>query len=384
MAPVVCVLGTRPEAVKMAPVVHALRRGGVPVRVLSTGQHRELLRQVLPWLSLEVDAELGLMRPGESLGEQLGRMVHALDQVLARWQPRAVLVQGDTTTAWAAALVSFYRQISLGHVEAGLRTGWLAEPFPEEFHRRGIALAARWHFAPTPQARENLLAEGVPPQRIFITGNTVIDTLRQLDLQRLPDPLGLGDDEPLVLVTLHRREQLQRRLEEVIRAARRLLEQEPQAVIAWVGHPHPGIQQRLQQQLPAHPRLFHLEPLEYPVFLGLLARARVVWTDSGGVQEEAAALGRPCLVLRNRTERTEGLTCGAALLVGTRPEPLLEQTRQLLHDPQRWRQMAAAPCPYGDGRAAERIAAVVRAELGDDAEHSLAENPSPAPESTTQ
>ncbi len=363
MAHVVCVLGTRPEAVKMAPVVHALRRGGVPVQVLSTGQHRELLQQVLPWLSLEVDSELGLMSPGESLGSQLGRMIHALDQVLARWQPAAVLVQGDTTTAWATAQVCFYRQIPLGHVEAGLRTGALAEPFPEEFHRRGIALAARWHFAPTSQARENLLAEGVPAECIFVTGNTVIDALRQMDLAQLPDPLGLGEDEPLVLVTLHRREQLRRRLDETIRAVRRLLDQEPQAVLAWVGHPHPGIQQRLQQQLPAHPRLFRLEPLEYPVFLGLLARARVVWTDSGGVQEEAAALGRPCLVLRNRTERTEGLTSGAARLVGTCPKSLLEQTRPLLHDPHKWQQMAAAPCPYGDGRAAERIAEVLRAEL---------------------
>ncbi len=364
MVLIACVLGTRPEAVKMAPVVHALRRSGwAETKVLSTGQHRELLRQVLPWLALETDADLRLMSPGEPLGSQLGRMVHALDQTLERWQPDAVLVQGDTTTAWAAAQACFYRRIPLGHVEAGLRTGSLEEPFPEEFHRRGISLAARWHFVPTPQARENLLAEGVPPERIYLTGNPVVDALQQVVPSGLPDPLGLDDSTPLVLVTLHRREELMPRLDQAAQAAQALLACEPQAVLAWVGHPHPGIIQRLQRRLPAHPRLFRLEPLEYPVFLGLLARARVVWTDSGGVQEEAAALGRPCLVLRNRTERVEGVTGGAARLVGTRPELLLEQTRRLLHDGRCWRQMASAGCPYGDGRAAERIAGVLRSEL---------------------
>ena len=364
MARLVCVLGTRPEAVKMAPVVHALRRRSwAEVLVLSTGQHRRLLDEVLPWLHLAPDADLALMHPGAGLAEQLGRMVQELDHLFRLWRPDAILVQGDTTTAWAAAQASFYRQIALGHIEAGLRTGTLAQPFPEEFHRRAVALVARWHFAPTPQSRANLLAEGVPPQRIFLTGNTVIDALQRFVPDQLPDLLGLSRTIPLVLITLHRREQLQQRVVQVAQAARKLLARCPQAVVAWIEHPHPGIAERVNETLPVHPRLFRLPSLEYPVFLGLLARCRVVWTDSGGVQEEAAALRRPCLVLRDRTERTEGLQSGAAQLAGCNPETLLALTGRLLEAPLPGQAGRGGPCPYGDGRAAERIADVLEAEL---------------------
>jgi UDP-N-acetylglucosamine 2-epimerase (non-hydrolysing) len=364
MKTILSVVGTRPEAVKMAPVVQALARApGVRARLAAAAQHRELLDGALAAFGLAADADLGLMRPGQSLAGLTARAVEALDGLYEAEAPDLVLVQGDTTTAFCAALAAFYRRVPVGHVEAGLRTGDLAAPWPEEANRVLTARLATLHFAPTAGARENLLREGVAPGRAFVTGNTGVDALF-LTLGRLrdrpdpgPPPPWQRPGSPVVLITAHRRENLGDRLAALCGAIAELAGRFPSAQFVYPMHPNPGVRAAVRAVLGARPAAnVHLvEPLEYPQFVALMAASALILTDSGGVQEEAPSLGTPVLVLRDATERPEALAAGTARLVGTDPERIVREATTLLADPAALAGMARRHNPYGDGHAAGRI-----------------------------
>ncbi len=365
MPQVVCVLGTRPEAIKLAPVILRLREAGwAQVRVVHTGQHRHLADEVLELFGIVPEVDLDLIGTSGSLGQKFSRAVEQLDHLWARWNPDAVLVQGDTLSALAGGLSAFYRRICVGHVEAGLRTGCPEEPFPEEFHRRALAPLATWHFAPTPQAARNLLREGIPAQRIFLTGNPGIDAMQQVLAGPVPQVVDLPPGVPLVVITMHRREATPERVAQVAQAVVQLVEEHSQAVVAWVLHPRPPVAQAVRSLVPSHPRVLLLPPLEYPAFLGLLVRAWVVWTDSGGVQEETATLGVPCMVLRPQTERSEILLAHQARVLDADPEKLLRCTLHHFQQSPPRANCSVQRSPFGDGKAAERIARVLRRRLG--------------------
>lgn len=362
---VVAVLGTRPDAIKLGPVVAALRR--VPREfhclVAATGQHRELLDQVLGELDIDVDVDLGLMRHDQQPAELLSRALAGLDGIVARVRPSLVLVQGDTSTALAGALASFYRRVPVGHVEAGLRTGDPGLPFPEEQHRRLIGRIAELHFAPTAEARRALEREGVDPRAIFVTGNTVVDALRGIvDLELPPDPT-----RPLLLVTLHRRESWGRPLAVACAAVRRLLQRHLALEAVIPVHPNPRVRTTVEAVLGDCPRARVIEPPPYREFVALLARSTVVLTDSGGIQEEAPSLGVPVLVARELTERPEGVEAGAARLVGLDEERIVREVERLLEGRGSFDRGAARDL-YGDGRASERIVAALRYWSGRTAE----------------
>jgi UDP-N-acetylglucosamine 2-epimerase (non-hydrolysing) len=350
--------GTRPEAIKMAPVAAALRARPDRFRltVCAIAQHRQMLDQVHDQLGLAPDLDLDLMRPGQGLNELAGRAFLALDEVLGEARPDWVLVQGDTTSAAVAALAAFHRRLRVGHVEAGLRTGDLAQPFPEEANRRLVDLVADALFAPTERARRQLLAEGVPPGRIHLTGNTVVDALGQWwgnrPVERLPE----------VLITIHRRESFGRPLARVFAALRELARLFPDVRWVFPVHPNPQVRQPAHEQLSGLPNLELHEPFDYPELVGCLARCRLVLTDSGGIQEEAPAFGKPVLVLREKTERPEGVEAGVAQLVGTETERIVAAAVRLLTDESAYAAMSRVGNPYGDGRAAERIAHVLAGE----------------------
>jgi UDP-N-acetylglucosamine 2-epimerase (non-hydrolysing) len=358
---VLSVFGTRPEAVKMAPVVRRLAATpGVDSRLCVTGQHRQMLDPVLALFGLAPDVDLDLMRPDQPLAELTAALFSGLDPVLERFQPHWVLVQGDTTTAMAAALLAFYRRVRLGHVEAGLRTGDKWQPFPEEINRRVASAVADLHFAPTAWARDNLLREGVPPAQVLLTGNPVIDALQ--DIAARPCDLAAGplagvpEDQRVVLVTAHRRENFGRPLEDIFRALRALAEAYAgQVHLVYPVHMNPNVREPAHRMLGGVANIHLLEPLDYLPMVHLMRRAHLILTDSGGLQEEAPALGTPVLVMRQVTERPEALQAGTARLVGTDPERILAEARRLLDDPQAHAAMARAANPFGDGHAAERI-----------------------------
>ncbi|MCS7208709.1 MAG: UDP-N-acetylglucosamine 2-epimerase (non-hydrolyzing) [Fimbriimonadales bacterium] len=366
----VAVCGTRPDAIKMAPVVHALRNHpAFEVRLVATGQHREMLDQVLRLFSLMPDADLNIMTPHQTLAEITTRSLEGLDRLLHEWSPDVVLAQGDTTTTFVAALAAFYRKVAFGHVEAGLRTYDKYQPFPEEMNRRLTAPLADFHFAPTATARRNLLQEHIPAERIWITGNTGIDAV--LWVARQPytadDPClqrALSHSGRLVLLTAHRRENWGEPLANIARAAHTLLEQFDDLLLVLPMHRNPRVRQPLQAILGEHPRALLTEPLDYAPFVHLMRRADLILTDSGGVQEEAPAFGKPILVLRETTERPEGVAAGTAKLVGTAPEQIVAEATHLLSDADAYAQMARSINPYGDGRAAERIREILLRELG--------------------
>lgn len=351
MSRVLVVLGTRPEAVKLAPVVRALRRRRVAASVVSTGQHAGLLRDALGPLGLRCDAELGLMRPGQDHGRLAAAVVSGLGPVLRRLKPALALVQGDTTTAAAAALACRYARVPVGHVEAGLRTHDRGNPFPEEDNRVLADHLSALHFAPTRAALANLRREGLGGRWSAVTGNTAVDAVRWA-AARAP-----RREPGCVLATLHRRESFGRPLKRMLGALRALAERRPDARVVFMLHPNPEVR-RAARALEPHPRLTLLAPLPYLDFVGLLAGCRLLITDSGGLQEEASALGRPVLVARDVTERPELLASGGGLLVGRDPARLVREAERLLDDPRAWDRMAAARCPFGDGRAGERIAAL--------------------------
>ena len=371
---VLSVFGTRPEAIKMAPVVGELARfpADFDSRVCVTGQHRDMLDQVLALFAIRPDFDLDIMRPGQSLTDTTCGVLRGLEAVFARFRPDLVLVHGDTTTTMAAGLAAFYHQVPFGHVEAGLRTGNLQAPFPEEMNRRLAGMLARHHFAPTDRARDNLLAEGVPAERILVTGNTVIDALLTVvgrlrtdsDLQRQMSArfAFLDPHKQLVLVTGHRRENFGAGFERVCRALRTLVETHPRVQLVYPVHLNPRVQEPVGRLLGGQERVHLLAPLDYLPFVALMDRASLIVTDSGGVQEEAPSLGKPVLVTRETTERPEAVAAGTVHLVGTDEAAIVAQAAELLAAPAGGRSGAMVN-PYGDGHAAERIVRFLRTTL---------------------
>lgn len=363
-AVVLPVIGTRPEAIKLAPVIQSLRRSSwADCPVLHTAQHRELADEALATFGIAADFDLDLMRPGQSLGELTARMLDGIDGVLAVVRPRLVLVAGDTTTVLAAAMAAVARRVPVVHVEAGLRTGNFAAPFPEELNRVLTSRLASLHCAPTTAARDTLLAEGIAAESILVTGNPVIDALRAAARQRLmfAEPIPAG--QRLILVSAHRRESFGEPLEQICEAVARIAHRHADVHFVWPLHPNPAVRPRVERMLIGVPRVRLCAPLEYRAFVAALARSYFVMTDSGGVQEEAPALGRPVLVLRDTTERPEGLATGQAQLVGTSANEIVRAASELLEDAAKYRRMQRDSSPYGDGHAAKRIVAGCRRYL---------------------
>ncbi len=330
---VVCVVGTRPEAVKMGPIVIRLREAaGLSVRLVSTGQHRELLNQALSDFGLEADLDLGLMRPGQSLAEVTARALTALDAAFASERPDFVLAQGDTTTVLASALAAYYRQVPFGHVEAGLRTGNPYRPFPEEKNRVVAGHLAEVHFAPTPQARLNLLREGIAGASIHVTGNPGIDALRLAAGRPVACPVELETDR-MILVTAHRRESFGEPLAEVCQALRDLVDRDPRLSVVFPVHPNPAVREAVEAHLRGRPRIRLIDPVGYPGFVALMKASFLILTDSGGVQEEGPSLGKPVLVLRDETERPEAVAAGTVRLVGPHRGAIVEAVESLASDP---------------------------------------------------
>ena len=366
MKKVSVIFGTRPEAIKLSPIIlEMVRRGTVSVHVCVTGQHREMLDQVLQVFGVRPDADLKLMRPNQTLADLTSRAIHAIDAYLTEQNPDLVLVQGDTTTVFCAALAAFYHHIPVGHVEAGLRTWNYDAPYPEEVNRVLTTRLTQLHFAPTAWAANNLLAEGISKDCVFVTGNPVIDALQFVVAQvrqRMPAVPGLpaelqnGKDRvPLVLITGHRRESFGRGFEEICMAINRLAERFPDTAFVYPVHLNPNVREPVFRLLGDRANIHLIEPLGYLPFIALMDRARVILTDSGGVQEEAPSLGKPVLVMRETTERPEGVEAGAVKLVGTDPDRIFEGVAELLTNEQACTKMSQTVNPYGDGKAAHRI-----------------------------
>lgn len=384
MKHIAVILGTRPEAIKLAPLVHLLRseawRKEVRVTVVSTGQHRELLRGAMASFELAADIDLDVMAPAQQPGEVAGLMLRELSRVLLELKPDIAVAQGDTTTVMCASIAAFLAKVPFGHVEAGLRSGSLSEPFPEEMHRRVAALCAGWHFAPTEAAKEHLLGEGFLEKDIYVVGNTSIDALEWMTGREggaeLPEWARVYAGKKLVLVTLHRRESFGEPIRNVFRAIRQLAERFADIEIVYPLHPNPSVREAAIGALGGVERVRLGEALSYEHFVKLEARAHLILTDSGGVQEEAPSLGIPTLVLRNTTERPEAVGCGVAKLVGTDTDVIVREASRLLSDDAAYSATARKVNVYGDGRASERIAEVLvrgamrtRAFVGAAAEH---------------
>ncbi len=361
------VVGTRPEAIKMAPVVSEARARGLEVKVCATAQHREMLDQVLSLFRIEPDCDLDLMRPNQSLPDLTARAMTALTPVIEAERPDWLLVQGDTTTAMVAALAGFYARVPVGHVEAGLRTGDLERPFPEELNRRIVDVVSAAHFVPTESSRDNLRREGVADATLHVVGNTVVDALLATRAMPCPEPAlaavpELAPHERLVVVTAHRRESFGEGMRQIARALRRIAREHPDVRLVYPLHPNPNVQAPMREILGDEPRVHLIPPLDYLPFVHLMARAYLIISDSGGVQEEAPSLGVPALVMRETTERPEAIAAGCVRLVGVDEEPIFEAAHELLSDPRAHARMARAINPYGDGRAAERIVSILRDE----------------------
>ncbi len=354
---VLAVIGTRPEAIKMAPVVRAmLEKPGLEPVVVATAQHREMLDQVFSEFGLTADHDLNLMTPGQSLSELTARCIAALDSVVKTEAPDFVIAQGDTTTTFVASLVAFYHRTPFAHVEAGLRTYDYDNPYPEEFNRQVTSKLTRIHFAPTDGARDNLLREGMAADRVIVTGNTVIDALLHV-----AGPLAARPDRPArrMLVTVHRRENFGAPLRRIGEAIGTLLAEQAELEIDWPVHPNPNVHSYIHETFGDHPRVRLTAPLGYGDFVRAMVAADFILSDSGGVQEEAPALSRPVLVLREDTERPEAIGEGVARLVGTDVDRIRRSVTQLMHEPRTYAGMVKGISPYGDGRAAERIVAAL-------------------------
>lgn len=358
---ILAIFGTRPEAIKMAPLVNSLREQteGFDLRILVTAQHREMLDQVLALFQLKPDYDLNIMAEGQALTGIMVQDLQGITPVLTKEAPDLVLVHGDTSTTLAGALAAYYQQIPVAHVEAGLRTYHPYSPFPEEMNRRLTGALAEDHFAPTAEARQNLLREGIPAERIMVTGNTVIDAL--LSVASRPD-LALPDEvqrippsRRVVLVTTHRRENLDGGLRQVYLGIKDLIQEFSDVEVVFPMHLNPKVRTEACGVLGDLPRVHLLGPLAYERFVAVMRRAFLVLTDSGGIQEEAPALGKPVLVLRDTTERPEAVAAGTVRLIGTEREKVYTETRNLLCDKQAYQRMAEAKNPYGDGKAARRI-----------------------------
>jgi UDP-N-acetylglucosamine 2-epimerase (non-hydrolysing) len=363
---VLSVLGTRPEAIKMAPVILELAKhpGRIDSLVCVTAQHRQMLDQVLGLFDIRPDFDLDLMEENQTLASLTAKVLMGVTEVLKQSKPDLLLVLADPTTAFVAALAGFYQKIPIGHVEAGLRTYNIYQPFPEEVNRHLISVMASYHFAPTAVAAETLRKEGVPEATIFVTGNTVIDAL-YLTLAR-PNPVGLDALIPgygsarqkgqrIILVTAHRRESFGPPLARMCAALRELVERNPQVHMVYPVHMNPNVREPVYRLLGGHERISLIQPLDYNGFVHLMAEAHLILTDSGGIQEEATALGKPTLVMREVTERPEAVQAGTVKVVGTDPERIVAEAERLLKDQEAYRQMAQPSKVFGDGHAAERI-----------------------------
>lgn len=363
------VFGTRPEAIKMAPVVLALQADPrIRVTNVVTGQHREMLDQVLNLFGLTPDEDLKIMQPGQTLSGITTRALEGLEPLLQKHRPDLVLVQGDTTTAFASGLAAFYQKIPVGHVEAGLRTDDRYDPFPEEINRRLLTELSELHFPPTRNSRDLLLAERVAPASLYMTGNTVIDALHKILAATppgLPDEVtGIESGQRILLVETHRRENLGKPMQDICEALRTLVKKFTNTVLVFSVHKNPQVRDVVFPALQGLERAHLLEPVDYPVLLRLMRESTLILTDSGGIQEEAPALGKPVLVLRRTTERPEGIEAGVSRLVGTDPELIVEEASRLLTDPDEYRKMSQIANPYGDGRASERIVQAVLHRFG--------------------
>lgn len=369
---VLVIFGTRPEAIKLAPVIAALAAAPtLEPRLCVSGQHREMLDQMLTLFGIRPHHDLAVMQPDQDLFDLTARTLTGLRAVLDAERPAAVLVQGDTTTAMAAALAALYRQVPVGHVEAGLRTGQIYDPFPEEMNRRLTTQLAAWHYAPTARAEANLRREGVPAERIVVTGNTIVDALHTIvaRLEREPSagppavPAEQLAGRRLVLVTGHRRESFGDGLRNICLALRELSERHADVVVVYPVHLNPAVQRPVRELLAGCPNVILTPPLDYLPFIDLMRRAYLILTDSGGLQEEAPSLGVPVLVMRDTTERPEGLEAGTAQLVGTQRDAIVAAASRLLTDAAAHARMRTATNPFGDGAAAQRIAAHLAAAL---------------------
>ncbi|MEA3356603.1 MAG: UDP-N-acetylglucosamine 2-epimerase (non-hydrolyzing) [Candidatus Bipolaricaulota bacterium] len=369
---VLSIFGTRPEAIKLAPVIRGFKKyPQIVSRVCVTAQHREMLDQVTRLFEIEPDWDLDLMQKDQTLFDITARGLRNLQEVLVEERPDIILVQGDTTTAFVASLAAFYLKVKVGHVEAGLRTRDRYNPFPEEMNRRLVDALSDIYFAPTQKARQNLLNEGISEGKIFITGNTVIDSLfwilsqeSELNSQLALSDLGLSTvDSRLILVTGHRRESFGEGLENICQGLRLIAKNNPAVQIIYPVHLNPNVRGPVYRILGEVENVRLIEPLDYINFVFLMRRAFLILTDSGGIQEEAPSLGKPVLVMRENTERPEAIEAGTARLVGTASERIFRETQLLMHDPVEYERMAQAVNPFGDGKAAERIIQVLLREL---------------------
>ncbi len=357
---VALVFGTRPEAIKMAPIYLALKKEQIPTLTVLTGQHKEMLQQVTELFGIVSDYDLAVMKERQSLSQLTARMTESLEAIFEKEDIVFTCVQGDTTSAFIAALVAFYHKIPVGHVEAGLRTDDPYDPFPEEVNRRLVSVLSAYHYAPTAVARENLLREGVTDSRIQVTGNTVIDSLQWIVKNRKDDLVerrrNLGiDNGDYILMTMHRRENWGKPLLEVIRAVEDIVKEHPEIRVVFPVHLNPVVRDTVFAELSGNPQVLLTDPMDYLTFLAAMEGARFLMTDSGGIQEEAPAIGKPTLVLRRTTERPEAISAGTARLVGTSRSMVTTEALRLLESEEYYREMAEASNPFGDGLASERI-----------------------------
>ncbi len=361
MKKVMLVFGTRPEAIKMCPLVNELKsRKNMETVVCVTGQHRQMLDQVLDAFHVVPDYDLSIMKDRQTLFDVTTNILNAIKEVLEKEKPEVVLVHGDTSTTFVTALACFYLQIPVGHVEAGLRTYNIYSPYPEEFNRQAVSIISQYNFAPTQQAKENLLQEGKKPETIYVTGNTAIDALRTTVREDYSHPeLEWASDSRLIMITAHRRENLGEPMRHMFRAIRRVLEESPDIKAIYPIHMNPAVREVADEILGDLDRMHIIEPLEVIDFHNFLNRSYMILTDSGGIQEEAPSLGKPVLVMRDTTERPEGIKAGTLKLVGTDEKTIYENFRILLDDPKAYERMSTAANPYGDGYASKRIADIL-------------------------
>jgi UDP-N-acetylglucosamine 2-epimerase (non-hydrolysing) len=371
---IIVVFGTRPEAIKMAPLVKELQsRANFNVGVCVTGQHRQMLDQVLDLFEIKPTFDLNLMKPGQDLTDITTGVLEGLKTVFDEWKPDAVLVHGDTSTTFAATLAAFYKRIPIGHIEAGLRTGNLYSPWPEEANRKLTSVLTKWHFSPTQISKNNLLNEGILDESIFVTGNTVIDALLQV-IKKIKDNKKMQDEfkdafsfldfnKKIILVTGHRRENFGEGFENICHALLRISKEIDNVQIVYPVHLNPLVQEPVKRILASASNVFLIEPQDYLPFVYLMDKSTLILTDSGGIQEEAPSLGKPVLVMRNTTERPEALEAGTVRLVGTNADLIFNEISVLLNNNQEYLKMSFAHNPYGDGQASERIVNALSQQL---------------------
>ncbi len=363
------VIGTRPEAIKLAPVILELKKRNITSVVIATAQHRDLLDGQLSEFDIVPGYDLDIMQQNQDIFYVTCAVLDKMKPILAHEMPDVLLLQGDTTTTFAGSLAASYLSIPVGHIEAGLRTWNTANPFPEEINRQVTSRLATFHFASTPWARENLLNEGIPSSQIFITGNPVVDALLMILKNPAKSNTFILQDvdhqrQKIVLLTAHRREHFGEPMRKIFRACRRIVEANPEIVLVYPVHPNPNVRQTAQEELANHERIRLIQPLEYREFVHLMSLSYFIMTDSGGIQEEAPSLGKPVLVLRTTTERPEAIEAGTAKLVGTNEATIVDTAHELLHNRSVYEKMVSQRNPYGDGNAAERIVNILLEKPG--------------------